>query len=347
MASPLRFRISDRGWGDGQFRRRVVAPLDDKFGVSVERTDRPEGHEGRVLRMKNGDFALFAWNGDGAYWTGNTETPEALWGTNKRRFRRVGGDVADWAEEELLRALENEAPWLERYPGIAEFFLPVLMSKDGRETAREFLRTGAGFPNSHSNSHSNSNSDAGVDADVALSFYDGLVSSGVFEGHRYTMASKLGTSEGHDRVRMEATMGEYNAARILHDAGYDVEPEIGMESGHSLDFRAKRNGTDAIVEVTRPTPTGRRKASTPEEAVRETAEKKSEAGGQLRENDGVLFVDCSSFDDGAWQRIVNRKPVTGHEPAVVYRTRPGEKPITEAYLRGHTQLRLSDAVVWV
>ena len=343
MASPLRFRISDRGWGDGQFRRRVVAPLDDKFGVSVERTDRPEGHEGRVLRMKNGDFALFAWNGDGAYWTGNTETPEALWGTNKRRFRRVGGDVADWAEEELLRALENEAPWLERYPGIAEFFLPVLMSKDGRETAREFLRTGAGLPNSHSNS----NSDAGVDADVALSFYDGLVSSGVFEGHRYTMASKLGTSEGHDRVRMEATMGEYNAARILHDAGYDVEPEIGMESGHSLDFRAKRNGTDAIVEVTRPTPTGRRKASTPEEAVRETAEKKSEAGGQLRENDGVLFVDCSSFDDGAWQRIVNRKPVTGHEPAVVYRTRPGEKPITEAYLRGHTQLRLSDAVVWV
>lgn len=347
MASPLRFRISDRGWGDGQFERRVVAPLDDKFGVSVERTDRPEGHEGRVLRMKNGDFALFAWNGDGAYWTGNTETPEALWGTNKRRFRRVGGDVADWAEEELLRALENEAPWLERYPGIAEFFLPVLMSKDGRETAREFLRTGAGFPNSHSDSNSHSNSDAGVDADVALSFYDGLVSSDVFEGHRYTMASKLGTSEGHDRVRMEATMGEYNAARILHDAGYDVEPEIGMESGHSLDFRAKRNGTDAIVEVTRPTPTGRRKASTPEEAVRETAEKKSEAGGQLRENDGVLFVDCSSFDDGAWQRIVNRKPVTGHEPAVVYRTRPGERPVTEAYLRGHTQLRLSDAVVWV
>jgi hypothetical protein len=347
MASPLRFRISDRGWGDGQFERRVVAPLDDKFGVSVERTDRPEGHEGRVLRMKNGDFALFAWNGDGAYWTGNTETPEALWGTNKRRFRRVGGDVADWAEEELLRALENEAPWLERYPGIAEFFLPVLMSKDGRETAREFLRTGAGFPNSHSDSNSHSNSDAGVDADVALSFYDGLVSSDVFEGHRYTMASKLGTSEGHDRVRMEATMGEYNAAKILHDAGYDVEPEIGMESGHSLDFRAKRNGTDAIVEVTRPTPTGRRKASTPEEAVRETAEKKSEAGGQLRENDGVLFVDCSSFDDGAWQRIVNRKPVTGHEPAVVYRTRPGERPVTEAYLRGHTQLRLSDAVVWV
>lgn len=347
MASPLRFRISDRGWGDGQFERRVVAPLDDKFGVSVERADRPEGHEGRVLRMKNGDFALFAWNGDGAYWTGNTETPEALWGTNKRRFRRVGGDVADWAEEELLRALENEAPWLERYPGIAEFFLPVLMSKDGRETAREFLRTGAGFPNSHSDSNSHSNSDAGVDADVALSFYDGLVSSDVFEGHRYTMASKLGTSEGHDRVRMEATMGEYNAAKILHDAGYDVEPEIGMESGHSLDFRAKRNGTDAIVEVTRPTPTGRRKASTPEEAVRETAEKKSEAGGQLRENDGVLFVDCSSFDDGAWQRIVNRKPVTGHEPAVVYRTRPGERPVTEAYLRGHTQLRLSDAVVWV
>lgn len=333
MASPLRFRISNRGWGQGEFRRRVVAPLEDKFGVSVEHTDRPEGHEGRVLRMKNGDFALFAWNGDSAYWTGNTETPEVLWQTNKKEFRRVGGDVAVWAEEELLTTLENEAPWLERYPGIAEFFLPVLMSKDGRETAREFLRTGAGFPD--------------TDADVALDFYDDLVSSDVFDGHRYTMASKLGTSEGHDRVRMEATMGEYNAAKILHDAGYDVEPEIGMDSGHSLDFLAKSNGTDAIVEVTRPTPTGRRKASTPEEAVRETAEKKSEAGGQLGENDGVLFVDCSSFDDRAWQRVVNRKPDTGHEPAVVYRTRLGETPVTEAYLRGQTRLRLSDAVAWV
>jgi len=333
MASPLRFRISERGWGQGEFRRRVVTPLDDKFGVSVERTERPEGYEGRVLRMRNGDFALFAWNGDRAYWTGNTETPEVLWQTNKKEFRRVGGDLADWAENELLTALKNEAPWLERYPGIAEFFLPVLISKDGSETARGFLRTGAGFPN--------------TDADVALSFYDDLVSSDVFDGERYTMASKLGTSEGHDRVRMEATMGEYNAAKLLHDAGYGVEPEIGVDSGHSLDFRAKTDGTEAIVEVTRPTPTGRRKASTPEEAVRETAAKKSEAGGQLRENDGVLFVDCSSFDDRAWQRVVNRKPETGHEPAVVYRTRPGGTPETEAYLRGHTRLRLSGAVAWV
>ena len=333
MASPLRFRVSERGWGEGEFRRRVVAPLDSKFGVSVERADRPDGYEGRVLRMKNGDFALFAWNGDHAYWTGNTETPEVLWQTHKKEFRRVGGDVADWAEDELLTALKNEAPWLERYPGIAEFFLPVLMSKDGRETAREFLRTGAGFPDTA--------------ADVALSFYDDLVSSGVFDGERYTMASKLGTSESHDRVRMEATMGEYNAAKILHDAGYDVEPEVGMDSGHSLDFLAKSNGTDAIVEVTRPTPTGRRKASTPEQAVRETAAKKSEAGGQLRENDGVLFVDCSSFDDSAWRRVVDRKPETGHTPAVVYRTRPGETPETEAYLVGHTRLRISDSVAWV
>ncbi|MDZ7687545.1 MAG: DUF5784 family protein [Halobacteriales archaeon] len=333
MASPLRFRISERGWGQGEFRRRVVAPLDDKFGVSVERTERPEGHEGRVLRMKNGDFALFAWNGDRGYWTGNTETPEVLWQTNKREFRQVGGSVAEWAEDELLSALKNEAPWLGRYSGIAEFFLPVLMSKDGSETAREFLRTGAGFPD--------------TDADVALSFYGELVSSEVFDGERYTMASKLGTSEGHDRVRMEATMGEFNAAKILRDAGYGVEPEIGMDSGHSLDFLAKTNGTEAVVEVTRPTPTGRRKASTPEQAVRETAGKKSESGGQLRENDGVLFVDCSSFDDEAWQSVVNRKPETGHEPAVVYRTRPGETPETEAYLRGHTRLRLSDAVVWV
>ena len=334
MASPLRFRVSERGWGEGEFRRRVVQPLEDKFGVSVESTERPDGHEGRVLRMRNGDFALFAWNGDRGYWTGNTETPKVLWRTEKEEFRSVGGDIADWAEEQLLTALKNEAPWLERYSGVAEFFLPVLMSKDGRETARDFLRTGAGFPD--------------TDADVALDFYDDLVSSGVFDGERYTMASKLGTSEGHDRVRMEATMGEYNAAKLLHDAGYGVEPEIGMDSGHSLDFRARRNDdTDTIVEVTRPTPTGRRKASTPEQAVRETAAKKTEAGGQLSQNDGVLFVDCSSFDDKAWQRVVNRKPTTGHEPAVVYRTRPGDTPETEAYLRGHTRLRLSDAVAWV
>jgi len=337
LASPLRFRISERGWGKGEFRRRVVAPLDDKFGVSVERTERPEGHEGRILRMKNGDFALFAWNGDRGYWTGNTETPEVLWRTEKEEFRTVGGDIADWAEEELLTALKNEAPWLERYPNVAEFFLPVLMSKDGRETTREFLRTGAGFPD--------------TDADISLSFYDDLFSSDVFDGERYTMASKLGTSEGHDRVRMEATMGEFNTAKILHDAGYYVEPEIGMDSGHSLDFLAKSNGTDAIVEVTRPTPTGRRKASTPESAVRETAAKKTEAGGQLSQNDGVLFVDCSSFDNSAWERVVNRKPATGHEPAVVYRTRPGGGGVTgaetEAYLRGHTRLRLSDAVEWV
>lgn len=346
MASPLRFRISERGWSEGEFERRVVAPLDDKFGVSVERSDRPDGHEGRVLRMRNGDAALFAWNGERAYWTGNTETPKVLWGTDKAEFRRVGGGVADWAEEELLTMLKNEAPWLESYPNVARFFLPVLMSKDGRETAREFLRTGAGFP------------DGEAEPRAALSFYDDLVSSGVFDGHRYTMASKLGTSEAHDAVRMEAAMGEYNAAKILHDAGYGVEPEVGMETGHSLDFRAVRDEEDddrpgTIVEVTRPMPTGRRKASTPEQAVRETAAKKTESGAQLRENDGVLFVDCSSFDDAAWNRIVKEKPGANHEPAVFYRTRPdgrggrGTGTETEAYLKGGTRLRLSGAVDWV
>jgi hypothetical protein len=282
--------------------------------------------------MGNGDVALFAWRPEGsnAYWTGNTETPKALWRTEKRAFEDVGGVLAEWAQEHLLTLLFNEAPWLKRYPNIAWFFLPVLMSKDGSETARQFLRTGAGLPN--------------VDADVALEFYDEVVGSGIFEGERYTMASKLGTSEGDDRIRMEATMAEFNAAKILHDAGYAVEPEIEVETGHSLDFRAVGYGVDVIVEVTRPTPTGRRKASTPERAVRETATKKTEAGAQLRKNDAVLFIDCSSFDDSAWSRIVEKKPSASHEPAVVYRTLPGG---TEAFLKGWTRLRLTDAVNWV
>lgn len=331
MASPLRFRVSDERWGQGRFEREILRPLDDKFGATAE-TDGPEGYEGRVLRMGNGDIALFAWRkgGSGAYWTGNTETPKSLWRTEKECFKDVGGEVADWAQDRLLTMLLNEAPWLERYPNLAEFFLPVLMSKDGRETAREFLRSGAGLP--------------GVDADHALSFYDELVGSGVFDGYRYTMASKLGTSEGHDRVRMEATMGEFNAAKVLHDAGYSVEPEIEVETGHSLDFRASKDSEGIVVEVTRPTPTARRKAATPERAVRETAAKKTDEGAQLRKNDGVLFVDCSSFDDEAWRRIVEEKPGAGHEPAVFYRTRPGR---VEAFLKGQTRLRLTGAVDWV
>ena len=332
MASPLRFRVSHERWGQGRFEREVLRPLDDKFGASAERTDGPTGYEGRLLRMRNGDVALFAWRPDGsnAYWTGNTETPKELWRTEKRAFEEVGGELADWAQEHLMNLLLDEAPWLGRYESLARFFLPVLMSKDGAETARDFLRTGAGLP--------------GVDADMALSFYDRIVASGVFEGHRYTMASKLGTSEGSDRVRMEATMGEFNAAALLHDAGYAVEPEIEVETGHSLDFRASRDGDSFIVEVTRPTPTGRRKADTPERAVRETAAKKTEEGAQLRGNDAVLFVDCSSFDDGAWRRIVDEKPSAGHEPAVLYRTRPDR---VEAFLKGETRLRLTEAVEWV
>jgi len=330
MASPLRFRISNERWGQGRFEREVLRPLDDKFGATAERTDGPEGYEGRLLRMGNGDVALFAWDDNVGYWTGNTETPKVLWRTEKRAFEEVGGAVGEWAQEHLLTLLFNEAPWLKRYPNLAWFFLPVLMSKDGSEVTREFLRTGAGLPN--------------VDADRALGFYDEVVGSDIFEGDRYTMASKLGTSEGTDSVRMEATMGEFNAAKILHEAGYAVEPEIGVESGHSLDFCARRDGDEVIVEVTRPTTTERRKVSTPEHAVRETASKKTEEGAQLRENEGVLFVDCSSFEDSAWRRIVEKKPEGGHEPAVFYRTRPDS---TEAYLKGYTRLRLSDAVDWV
>jgi len=336
MASPLRFRISNEHWDDERFGREVLRPLDDKFGATAELTHPNDEFEGRLLRMGNGDVALFAWSPDPtkpAYWTGNTETPKSLWRTEKRAFEDVGGALADWAQDRLLGILYDEAPWLSRYEALAWFFLPVLMSKDGAETARDFLRTGAGFPTGE------------IDADRALSFYADVVSSGLFDGHRYEMASKLGSSESRDGVRMSATMGEFNSAKILHDAGYELVPEPEVETGHRLDYLARRNGHETLVEVTRPSATENRSAGTPEAAVRETASKKSKGDGQLNENDGLLLVDCSSFDDKGWRRIAREKPDAGHEPAVFYRVRPDE-PV-EAYLVGETRVRLSEAVEWV
>jgi len=51
------------------------------------------------------------------------------------------------------------------------------------------------------------------------------------------MASKLGTSAGVDLTRMQATMGEFNVAKLLHDADHDFEPEVELGSGHALDFQ--------------------------------------------------------------------------------------------------------------
>jgi len=334
MASPLRFRTSHEHWDDERFNREVLRPLEDKFGATAETTHPNNEFEGRLLSMGNGDVALFSWSHgprEPAYWTGNTETPKALWRTEKRSFEEVGGDIGDWAQDTLLELLLNEAPWLSRYEDLAWFFLPVLMSKDGSETAREFLREGAGFP--------------GTDAEKSLSFYDDIASSGVFDGHRYEMASKLGSSKLHDGVRMSATMGEFNSAKLLHEAGYELVPEPEVETGHRLDYLARKNGSETLVEVTRPSATENRSAGTPEAAVRETASKKAKGNGQLNENDGLLLVDCSSFDDSAWRRIVNEKPEARHEPAVFYRVRPNES--AEAYLIGKTRVRLSEAVEWV
>jgi len=95
-----------------------------------------------------------------------------------------------------------------------------------------------------------------------------------------------------------------------------------------------------LVEVTRPTPTAKRTAGTPIAAVRDTAQTKSR--GQLKSHGGdvVLFVDCSSFPDDEWQRIIAEKPSVHHQPAVVYRLRPSGH--VSGYMKGDVPLILSD-----
>lgn len=323
--------MSHEGWSEDRFERDVLRPLDDKFGADVVETKRPEGFESRRIRMDNGDNALFAWNGTG-YWLGNTETPEALWRTEKRCFEDVGGGLARWAQMEMYDVLEREAPWTSDYPLLSWFFLPVLMAKDGRRTTREFFRGGAGFPE--------------ASGDEAMSYYEDVVSTGVFDGCRYEMASKLGTGDGEDAVRMAATMGEFNAAAVLADAGYELEAEPAVAGGRRMDYVANGPGAPegVLVEVTRPSPPRLRGASTAEGAVRESAVRKRRKG-QIADADGVLMVDCSSMTQDQWERVVDDRPESGHEPTLFYRVFPGDG--VEAYLEGATRLRLSDAVDWV
>ena len=99
----------------------------------------PEGWAARRLEMDNGDLALFAWNGQEAYWMGNTETPETLWRTEKYTFEETSDPIAEWGERELLAQLEVEDPWLTDYEHVAHFFLPVFLSKDGRDSTRTFF----------------------------------------------------------------------------------------------------------------------------------------------------------------------------------------------------------------
>jgi len=307
VAGPLRFRRSDERWDTERVDKQLRQPLDRRFGARLlsPRFDPPPNYEARRLVMDNGDLALFAW-GDDAYWLGNTETPEALWRTDKWTFEEAPYPLSRWAQRELLAELAESDPWLAAYSYVAWYFLPVLFSKDGRDSTRAFFRNhAAGFPD--------------ASREDGLAFYESVLSATDLDDHRYTMASKLGTSESMDLVRMRATMAEFNTAKLLTDAGYAYEPEVALDSGYALDFRVA--DPSALVEVTRPEPPTRRRAGTPSAALRETVDGKR--NDQLAAHSGaIVFVDCSSFRDGEWQRIATNRPDAGHEPAVIYRMRP-------------------------
>jgi len=325
VARPLRFRVAPGRWTAQRVRSELYGPLNANLGTESGPTwfKPPAGYEARRFDVHNGDTALFAWTDDTGYWLGNTETPKPLWDTDKIGFAEAPPELTAWAERELLAELHEADPWLEPYPHLSWFFLPVFCSKDGRETTREFFRDhAAGFPD--------------ADRDEALEFYESFLSSGVFDDYRELMAGKLGTSTRLDKVRMSASMGEFNAAWLLDRAGYDLTPEIEVTTGHSLDYRATRGGDSTLVEVTRPLPPGRRVASSPVAAVRDTAETKTQ--GQLEAHGGgvVLFVDCSSFPDDDWHAVRDERPDVRHRPAVVFRIRPDGR--VEGYTKGSVPL---------
>jgi hypothetical protein len=337
VARPLRFRRSPQSWDLNRVHRDLLRPLDDGLGA---RCSRPwfrtgGGYEARRFDMDNGDTALFAWNDDEAYWLGNTETPSALWRTEKYTFDEVPYAVARWAQRELLAELEEAEPWLADYPHLAWFFLPVFCSKDGRDSTRAFFRDhAAGFPD--------------ASREEACGFYESVLRSGVLDRYRYVMASKLGTSEQFDRVRMSATMSEFTVAHLLTASGYAITPEIEVTTGHSIDFRADRpdvNGEGLLVEVTRPLPPTRRAANTAVAAVRETAETKT--NGQLERHGGgvTLLVDCSSFRDDEWAQLKGEQPGVRHRPAAVLRARPSGR--IEGYAKGSLPIDLDPVVSWV
>ncbi|MFB6073167.1 MAG: DUF5784 family protein [Halobacterium sp.] len=328
MAKPLRFRHSLESWNSDRVSQRIHRALEDNLGAEMTGPwfSPPAGYEARRFDVDNGDTALFAWNDDEGWWLGNTETPEVLWRTDKQSFAEAPYDVSEWAQREFIAELHEDAPWLEPYPYLSWFFLPVFCSKDGRETTREFFAEhAAGFPD--------------ADPEDALAFFESFLRTGVFEEYRHVMAGKLGTSEYLDLARASAAMGEFDAAWLLTEAGYDVTPEIEVSTGHSLDYRADRDGDHGVlVEVTRPVPTNRRAANTPVRAVRDTAQTKS--SGQLDRHGGgaVLFVDCSSFPDDEWNQILGEQPEVHHRPAVVFRVRPDGS--VEGYTKGSVPLDL-------
>ncbi len=334
VARPLRFRYSPEHWSEQRVRQKILQPLRSNIGARAvtPRFEIGADWETHRFEMQNGDIALFARNDDEAYWLGNTETPSSLWRTDKFGWEEVPYHITRWAQRELLATLHEEDPWLADYPHLSWFFLPVFMSKDGRESTRAFFREhAAGFP------------DAG--RREATRYFEAFLETGVFDEYRPTMAGKLGTSDHVDRVRMSAAMGEFIAAKLLTDAGYEVTPEIEVTTGHSLDYRAEDDETNVLVEVTRPQPPANRAAAGPVAAVRDTAETKT--NGQLAEHGGgaVLFVDCSSFRDDAWNAVRGEQPDVRHRPAVVYRARPDGR--IEGYTKGSVPLELDDELEFV
>ncbi|MDG5757914.1 DUF5784 family protein [Natronococcus sp. A-GB1] len=334
MARPLRFRYSPARWSEQRVRQEILGPLRSNIGAraATPRFDIGADWETHRFEMQNGDLALFARNGEEAYWMGNTETPSSLWKTDKFGWEEVPYHVARWNQRELLATLHETDPWLADYPYLSWFFLPVFMSKDGRDSTRAFFREhAAGFPDTGRRE--------------ATRYFEDFLESGVLDDYRPTMAGKLGTSNHVDRVRMSAAMGEFIAAKILTDAGYEVTPEIEVTTGHSLDYRAEDGRTNRLVEVTRPQPPANRAAAGPVAAVRDTAETKTD--GQLAEHGGgaVLFVDCSSFRDDAWAAVRGEQPDLRHRPAVVYRARPNGH--VEGYRKGSVPLEFGDAIEFV
>ncbi|WP_435359915.1 DUF5784 family protein [Haloarchaeobius sp. DFWS5] len=335
MARPLRFRRSPERWNDQRIRQQLLSSLDENIGAEMgsPHYQPPNGWEAVRFDMDNGDVALFCWTDDEAYWLGNTETPSSLWRTDKHDWEAMPYSVSRWAQRELLADLLEEAPWLAEYPHIAWYFLPVLMSKDGRESTREFLYDYAcGFPDANPG--------------AALSYLEAVLRPGTLDDYRHEMAGKLGTSEYVDETRMSSAISEFVAAKLLADAGYGVTPEIEVKTGHFLDYRATRpDGTSTLVEVTRPRPPSRRSADSPVAAVRDTAQVKTQ--GQLSAHAGgvVLFVDCSSFLDDQWHTVRDEQPDVRHRPAVVYRVRP--HGYVEGYTKGDVPLDLDSVINWV
>ena len=328
MASLLRFRYSDQSWTDETVETRVFRPLDSSFGAEMSQGwfVGPSDFRTRRFDMNNGDLALFAWNDREAFWVGNTETPEALWRTDKIDLDEAPYEVGRWAQRELLAVLHDESPWLESYPHLSWFFLPVFLSKDGRESSRRFFSEyAAGFPE--------------TDRETALSFYESFLRTGVLDQYRHVMAGKLGTSKRLNITRMTAAMGEFNAAYLLTESGYHIEPEAPVSTGHSIDFRADGEHGTTLVEVTRPAPPRRRRTNSSFDALKRTATTKTD--GQLNAHGGgvVLFVDCTSFTTEEWEALADEEPDVGHRPAVIYRLRPNGH--VSGYTKGDVPLTLN------